>query len=899
MNYTRQGIKNRLKMMNSHSEKIKRTILVLLLKVFLVGVLAVGIFGISAGFGVFNGIVEPVNEMDISLDDLMPNGYATMVYDAEGNQIQKLVAESANRTYVQSEMIPKHLKDAFVAIEDERYYEHNGVDIKSILRAVFIGISNGFRFSQGGSTITQQLLKNNVFTDWMSEDSFADRLTRKLQEQVLAIRVSEMYDKDTLLTLYLNTINLGANTLGVQAASLRYFNKGVQELSLSESAVLAGITQNPYKFNPIIHPEENRERRKEVLNKMLKFGFCTQAEYDEAINDDVYARITQVNETVATKSVNSYFVDELTEQLMDDLMNKRGMSYDAAYRLLYMSGCKIYTTMDPKIQAICDEILADESNYPSNSKWYLSEFAVTVKKADGSQANYSVQMLNSYFKEKNKKYNRIYTTTDAAYADIAEYEASILEEGDEISDEKISLVPQPQVSLTIQDQHTGYVVAMVGGRGEKTASQTLNRASNTKRQPGSTFKILSAYAPALDSSGMTLATVQTDAPFKYYDGTPVSNWWDGGTYKGICSLRYAIEQSLNIIAVKTLTIITPELGFAYVQNFGISTVVEKAYSYGQVLSDVNQSLALGGITYGVTNMELNAAYAAIANGGTYIRPVLYTQLVDADGNVLLDNTKPDQYQVIKPTTAYLLTSAMMDVVNQGTGAITRFDRNMAIAGKTGTTSSNKDFWFAGYTPYYTCTVWGGYDNNVSMNSSEEKSFHKKIWKKVMGAVHADLAPKNFQMPSGIVTCTVCSKSGLLPIDGLCDAHVRVEYFEEGTQPLEYCNVHYAGLICPFDRLPAADTCPFSFAGITEMDPPLDESLLQGSMVLNTDGTIASLPNTTGICSHTAEFFLDPNSINIVQAQFLSLTDDIRYLVQLSHPDIWGAPANTAPAEGTE
>ena len=169
-------------MMNSHSEKIKRTILVLLLKVFLVGVLAVGIFGISAGFGVFNGIVEPVNEMDISLDDLMPNGYATMVYDAEGNQIQKLVAESANRTYVQSEMIPKHLKDAFVAIEDERYYEHNGVDIKSILRAVFIGISNGFRFSQGGSTITQQLLKNNVFTDWMSEDSFADRLTRKLQE---------------------------------------------------------------------------------------------------------------------------------------------------------------------------------------------------------------------------------------------------------------------------------------------------------------------------------------------------------------------------------------------------------------------------------------------------------------------------------------------------------------------------------------------------------------------------------------------------------------------------------------------------------------------------------------------------------------------------------------------
>lgn len=886
MNYTKRGIQKRLKSLNSKSEKIKRMFLVSLLKLILIGIVAVGVFGLSVGIGAFKGIIATVPE--VSLDDLMPSGYATMVYDKDGNQIQKLVSESANRTYVQSELIPQYLKDAFVAIEDSRYYEHNGIDIKGIMRAAYNGIASGFHFSEGASTITQQLLKNNVFTDWMSEDSFADRLTRKLQEQYLAIEVTKKYDKDTLLTLYLNTINLGSNTLGVQAASLKYFNKSVQDLTLSEAAVLAGITQNPSKYNPILHPDYNAERRTKVLNDMLEQELITQAEYDGAVNDDVYARIQDVYETTASTNVNSYFIDELTEQLTEDLI-AAGYTSNQAYNILYASGAKIYSTMDSDIQKKCDIILSNEENYPTKSKWYLSEYALTIKKADGTFENYSVQMLKAFFKEQNAKYNQIYTTQEEAYEDIALYQTFVLEEGDEIYDENITITPQPQVSLVVEDQSTGHIVAMVGGRGTKTASKTLNRASNTVRQPGSTYKILSTYAPALDAAGMTLATVQTDAPFTYYDGTPVSNWWDGGTYKGICSLRYGIEQSLNIIAVKTLTVITPQLGYAYLLNFGFTSLVESKTINGEVKSDINQSLALGGITYGVTNMELNAAYAAIANGGTYIEPVLYTQLVSVDGDVLLDNTTPYSIQVIRPTTAYLLTSAMMDVVSKGTGTLAKFS-GMAIAGKTGTTSSNIDFWFAGYTPYYTATIWAGYDNNVSMNSTEEKIFHKKMWKLVMESIHEDLPTKSFAIPSGIITCTVCSKSGKLPVAGLCDDSLTVEYFEEGTQPTEYCDVHYAGLVCAVDMLPASEDCPFAVPGSITVDPPLDPSLVQGSTVLSADGTTSIMPSTTGMCSHTYEFFLDPSSTETIRQQFAALSSDMQAAVMLRHPDVWGSAA---------
>lgn len=881
MNYTTDGIKKRIHQLDSKTDKIKKMLLLYLLKGFLIAVVGVFIVCAAAGIGAFRGILSSTPE--VALDDLMPNGYATIVYDTDGNAIQKLVAEASNRTYVQMELIPEDLAHAFVAIEDERYYTHNGIDVQSIFRAAAIGVANGFHFSQGGSTITQQLLKNNVFTDWMAEDSFIDSVKRKIQEQYLAIEVSKVYDKDTLLCLYMNTINLGSNTLGVQAASLKYFGKNVQDLTLSECAVIASITQNPSKWNPITHPENNRERRGLVLSLMLEQGYISEAQYAEAIadSDDVYARITTVNTETETASVQSYFTDALIRQLTKDLKDI-GYTDREAYNILYSSGAKVYSTMDSKIQAICDEVIADESLYPENSTWYLSEYRLTVQKADKTYANYSAQMLETYFKASNAKYNRIYKTQEEAYEDIEIYVASILEEGDEVYDQYVSITPQPQISLVIEDQNTGYVIAMVGGRGPKTASATLNRATDSYRQPGSTFKIVSTYAPGLDSGLLTLASVQTDAPFNYEDGTPVSNWWTNGTYKGICSVRYAIEQSLNIIAVKNLTVITPQLGYDYLQEFGFTTLTDGVYINGSYHTDVIQALSLGGITFGVKNIELNAAYATIANGGEYIEPILYTQLVSSDGDIILDNTNPTTRQVLRPTTAYLLTNAMTDVVTIGTGGAVRFP-NMAIAGKTGTTSKNVDFWFAGFTPYYTCTVWGGYDNNEKMSSKAEQNFHKRIWKGVMERVHAELPYKNFSMPANIVTCQVCKDSGLLP-SAKC-VNIRTEYFEKGTEPTEYCNSHYEGWVCAIDLKPATEDCPFAVPGSITLDPPLHENLVQGATVIDANGNIVSTPSS--YCRHTAEYLTNPATSPLVQSQYNMLSQDMQAAVKLHHPDVWG------------
>ena len=772
--------------------------------------------------------------------------------------------------------IPKNLANAFVAIEDKRFYQHNGIDIKGIIRAG-VQVIKDRRLSQGASTITQQLLKNNVFDGW-TDESTMQSIKRKIQEQYLALELEKVWDKDQILECYMNSINLGQNTLGVKAAAQRYFNKPTYQLTLSECAVIAGITQNPSKYNPISHPDKNAERREKVLNNMKEQGMISQAEYDEAMADDVYSRIATVNEEVEDKSVFTYFVDALTEQVLEDLMEVKGYNETQAYNLLYSGGLSIYTTQDPDIQAICDDVFGNEENYPADTKWYLN-YALTVKKANGEKENHSSEMFKSYFKQTNSSFNMLYPSKEDAQAAIDAYKAAVMSEGDTVEGEKITLTPQPQVSITIEDQATGYIVAMVGGRGQKEASRTLNRAYTTTRQPGSTFKVVSTYAPALDSAGLTLADVQNDAPYNYASGRPVSNWWKNG-YRGLLSLRYGIVQSANIVAVKTLTQITPQLGFDYLLNFGFTTLVDRRVEAdGTVVSDIGQPLALGGITDGVTNMELNAAYAAIANKGVYIKPKLYTKIVDHDGNVLIDNTSPSETPVIKETTAWLLTSAMQDVVTSGTGGSVNFG-GMAIAGKTGTTSDNKDVWFSGFTPYYTATTWTGYDNNVSLSSSAERNLSKTLWRAVMSRIHENLPEKTFPMASGIVTAQVCSKSGRLPIAGVCDGCVVTEYFAEGTVPTETCDVHYSSNICAYTGLTASEECPFKQSSIVERIP----DRLQDSGIAN-GGQSTSIPTldenglpvddgTTGtettdptqMCPHNSAFFAAPNAQEVIEEQ---------------------------------
>lgn len=863
MNYGKKGVSKVQKSLTSKTIKFKKMFFVSLLKIMLTAAISIMVIGVCFGIGMFKGILSSAPDIDPA--EVLPKGFATVVYDAKGNEITKLVAANSNRSYEKMDMIPQYLADAFVAIEDERFYSHNGIDIKAIMRAGFEVVKSKGKLSQGGSTITQQLIKNNVFDNWTNESTI-QKIKRKIQEQYLAIDLEKKMSKEDILEAYMNTINLGQNTLGVKAAAARYFNKQTYQLTLSECAVIAAITQNPSKYNPISHPEENVRRRGDVLEKMLEQEFISQAEYDEAMADDVYSRIATVNEETENNSVYTYFVDEVTEQVTQDLMEIKGFNETQAYRLVYSGGLSIYTTQDPDIQAICDEVYGNEENYPENTKWYLN-YALTIKKANGEKENHSTEMYKAYYKQQIPSFNLLYSTKDDAYAAIEAYKNAVMEEGDEVEGERITLTPQPQVSITVEDQSTGYVVAMVGGRGTKEASRTLNRATNTTRQPGSTFKVLSTYAPALDSAGLTLADVQNDAPYNYSGGRPVKNWW-GSNYRGLLSLRYGIAQSANIVAVKTLTQISPQLGFDYLQDFGFTTLVDKRVeSNGAVVSDIGQPLALGGITDGVTNMELNAAYAAIANKGNYIKPKLYTKIVDHDGNVLIDNTNPESTQVIKESTAWLLTSAMVDVVTSGTGGSVNFG-NMAIAGKTGTTSDYKDVWFSGFTPYYTATTWTGYDNNVSMSSSQEKNLSKKMWRAVMSRIHENLEYQSFPMASGIVTATVCSKSGKLPIAGVCDGCTKTEYFAEGTVPTEYCDVHYYSNICLYSGLTATDECPFKQASVTEKIPArLQDSNLATALTGLPENAAAE---TTQMCPHNSAFFALPNAQEVLQQQMLEM-----------------------------
>lgn len=774
MNFGKNNLSQRKKKISSKKKMQKKRVGVRLFKAVIVSLLLLCVIGV-AGAGVFAyQIIQ--NTPEVTAEDIMPQGYTSFIVDQNGNQIERLNDSSSNRVYRTYDQIPEYMAHAFVAIEDERFYEHNGIDLQGIIRAGVIGITNGFNFTEGASTLTQQLIKNNVFPDFVNEETLFDRVERKLQEQYLALQIEKDLSKEEILEAYMNTINLGQGCLGVQAASTRYFNKNVSDLTLSECAVIAAITQNPTRYDPVKNPDDNAERRQRVLDNMLEQGYISQQEYDEAAADNVYDRILETAAATTNDEPYSYFVDALIEQLVNDLMTEKGYSEAQAYNLIYSGGLTITATQDSEIQKICDEEVADVGDYLSVTEYGL-EYALTIHREDGTAENYSQEQLASYIRDKyDDDYPLVFSSEDAANEMIAEYKSTLNIGENDTVDENINLTLQPQVSVVLMDQYTGQVKAIVGGRGEKKTSLSLNRATGSTRQPGSCFKILSTYAPALNECGMNLSSPIVDEYYEYKTGQEVRNW--DLTHVGTTNMRYAIEHSINVCAVRTLTeVVGEEKGFEYLENFGITTLTDE--------DRTSQAKALGGITNGVYNIELTAAYAAIANGGTYTEPILYTQVLDHDGNVLLDNSTPDTHEVIKESTAYLLTNAMEDVINQGTGTSARLD-NMHAAGKTGTTNSSTDLWLAAYTPYYTASVWGGYDSNKPMENLSQ-SWHSRLWKAIMDRVHEGLEDKEFEVPSSVVEASICSETGLLAVSS-CPSYT--DYFAEENVPTQSCAGHY-------------------------------------------------------------------------------------------------------------
>lgn len=804
MNYSSKEIKAKQKLLRSHSRRMRTKAAVMTFKLVVLTFVFLFIIGTCTAIGAVKGIINTAPE--ITLDDVTPSQYKTTVYDCNGDKVDTLVASGANRVSVTINEIPDNLKNAFIAIEDERFYQHNGIDAKGIMRAAYVGITNKFRFTEGASTITQQLIKNSVFSVEY-EDSLGDRIKRKIQEQYLALKLEEtVNNKDAILVNYLNTINLGNNNLGVQSASQNYFNKSVSQLTLSECAVIAAITQNPAKYNPIKYPTNNSIRRQKVLDNMLSQGLISQAEYEEAMADNVYSRILDIsNASTTTSSAYSYYTDALIGQIMDDLISQKGYTYTQAYNLVYRGGLSIYSCEDLKLQQYAESIVNDPNTW-TGSEEYTFTYRFQIRGADGKLNSYSESTLLKYYQTTlgQSGFKLVFPNKDEANKVIEQYKQAMLDEtGGTIlkNSETLTFTLEPQASFVLMDHVTGEVKVIIGGRGDKTQSLILNRATDAKRQPGSTFKPLAVYAPALDSAGYTLGSVIDDTPYYYSTGKIITN--NDKVYKGYVTVRQAIAESRNVPAVKVLTDIGTTLGYNYALKFGISTMAES--------DQYNQSLALGTTT--VTNIDMTSAYATIANGGVYNAPKLYTKILDHDGNVILDNSQEESEQVIKESTAWLLTSAMRSVITNGTGGLCKID-DVWTAVKTGTTQSNADKWVMGSSTYFTAGCWVGNDDNTSIGSAYDIS-QQAIWKAVMIKAHEGLKYKEPDMPDSITKAEICNQSGLLPVEGLCDEDPRgskviTEYFAKGTVPTDDCNVHRLVSFCKASGEVASDSCPSNY-----------------------------------------------------------------------------------------
>ena len=812
MIFNNDAIKNELSGLLDTSRQARRHHLIFLLKIALAMFLILCFAGFAVGIGFVRGAIDAAPSLDII--DVQPQGYASQIYDADGNLMQTLVMEGSNREEVSFDQLPDDLVNAFIAIEDSRFYEHNGIDLKGILRAAYVGITNG-RFSEGASTITQQLIKNNVLQGGY-ETNMADKLRRKIQEQFLAVKLEDQLDsKETILEYYLNTINLGGNCLGVQTAANRYFGKNVWELTLSECSVLAATTSNPSRYNPLTHPKENAVRRKIVLEKMYEQNFITYDQKNDALDDDVYSRIQTVNNTTSGSTVFSYFTDAVYNQVCDDLQSKLGYSASQSYKLLYSGGLQIYSTMDPSIQSIVDEEVNNADNYISSTGSRLLEYslnyALTVCHADGSESTYTENDLISYFQSEKKQatFANIYASKEDIYRSVREFKASLLISGDSVTSETIIPILEPQESVVVMNQSNGQVAAISGGRGEKEGSLTLNRALHCSRQPGSISMILGTFAPAIDSCGATLASTYYDAPYSS-GNQQVLNWW-GNPYLGYNNIRQAITYSMNVIGARCLTsLVSDSTAYDYLELFGLGSAD---------LFETSSSLASTSQSYTVTNEMLTAAFASIANDGIYQKPTYYTKVLDRQGNILLESV-PSQTRIIKSSSAALLTSAMEDVISSDssyyyqygitpTGTLCQVD-SMTLAGKSGTTTSGSDVWFIGYSPYYTCGIWSGYDDSKVLSNGTE--YHKTIWQKIMARIHTDLDNKDFIFTDELESAKICSKSGLLAVDGVCNssssnACVYTEYFAPGTAPTSYCDRHYALRICTKSGKSATKYCP--------------------------------------------------------------------------------------------
>lgn len=721
--------------------------------ILLVFVLTAAIFA-----GIFSAYINSSmrGRVEVYLDEFETKVSTELYYQepssGEWTMYHTLFLDSENRIWADLDQIPKDLQKAVVAIEDKRFYTHKGVDWHGTARAIFSTIFGGS--VQGGSTITQQLVKN------VTGDN-QNTVKRKVMEIYRAQELEKRYEKDEILEAYLNEVYFGYSCYGVVTASLKYFNKDVSELSLAECASLVAITNNPSLYDPLQTDwglENNRTRQLLVLGAMLEQGKIDQAAYDAAKEENVvfsngYTILGDrvdvdtdkkddtdtdggdeqpEEETETATSSQSYFTDAVIEDVAAALVEKYGLTdstnpvtgevttaFEQGVNMVYGKGYKIYTTQNPDYQKIAEEVCTDTSNLPYTSTY-----------------------TNSYGEKETE---------------------------------------QLQVGMTIVDPYTGYVVAMVGGAGVKQYDRGWNWATST-RQCGSAIKPISVYAPALDDGTINGASTIDDYPVMVLNGS-VYPKNANGRYKGLTPLHTAIARSTNTCAVRVVQEYGTSRSYDFMTNkLGFTTLTSQ---------DAQQvgNMGLGGLDRGVTTEEMAAAFAAFANEGIYTAPRTFVRVEDADGNVILEN-EAQASVAMKDTTAALMNSLLQEVINGGTGYEGRIS-GMHVAGKTGTTNNDQDRYFVGYTPYYSCAVWVGYVHNQRIVASGNPA--ASMWQKVMSRIHADLPDKDFFSCSGLTYVKVCADSGLLATDSCAEdcrgSRVYSALVAADNAPSAYCNMH--------------------------------------------------------------------------------------------------------------
>ncbi|KNZ70177.1 penicillin-binding protein [Thermincola ferriacetica] len=673
-----------------------------LFRLFLFLVIVAGLLLVGAVSGIVLASIKDVPAFDPKA--LEPN-LPTYIYDINKNPVTKIYVE--NREPIKIQDVPNLVKNAFLAIEDVRFYDHKGIDLRRIIGAAIVDIKEG-RAAQGASTITQQLVKKA----FLNPDK---NIKRKIQEVVLAIKLEREYTKDQILEMYLNRIYFGHGAYGLQSAAQIYFNKDVKELTLDEAAVLAGLPQAPSAYDPYRNPEAALKRRNVVLDMMAKYDFISQAQAEEAKNKAITLK-NSGEDGKKEEYPHPYFVDYVTDVLLEKYGENK----------VFKGGLKVYTTMDPKIQTIAEQAMANPNNFPRSKT------------------------------DKNG-------------------------------------LKQPEGALVILDPHTGYIKALVGGR-EHSQKLQFNRATDAKRQPGSAFKPIIAYAPAIEK-GAGAGTVVVDEPVTFGKYKPENS---DGKYRGPITLREAVTHSVNVVAVKVLkdTGITNAVKFA--KKLGITSLTQE---------DENLALALGGLHYGVTPLELAGAYGAFANKGIYIQPTAIIKVEDRYGKVI-DEFKPRKRIAMKDTTAYIITDMLKSVVQRGTGTRASLGKR-PVAGKTGTTNQGKDIWFAGYTPELVGVVWMGHDDPKPMPRTYGGTYPAKLWKEVMSKALKDREIKDFDKPAGLVKVAICTLSGKRAGKNCPQSEIRSDWFVRGTAPSKICNDHtYVSVeVCADSGLLATEYCP--------------------------------------------------------------------------------------------